>query len=392
MKWLLFLMSISMVASGCSSDAGLPPGAPDGDTDGDTDADTDADSDTDGDTDTDTDSDGDTDTDANTDADSDTDGDTDTDTDSDTDTGCDRELMYVEGTRLYDANCNEFLPRGVNLQYGDYPPDKIQSIPYIAQAHANIVRLQIRLETTAAEFRDAVEDIVDNRMIAMPMMWDTSITCGTDPQAVRNAVNRWTGTHLSVLTDPDLEKYLLLNIANEWGDYYTTQSAWVDIYREVIPTLRDAGIRVPLVVDSLDCGHDIEVFGGGRGQQVIDADPLGQIIFSVHGYCEWDSASLAANFAAMNGYGYPWLLGEFGRSDHIVCDRGADHFGIMSRAADSDIGWMAWSWRGNGSGEWMLDMNNTYDSLSLTTHGNDIVYGEDGLMDTSLRATYWPDF
>jgi hypothetical protein len=40
----------------------------------------------------------------------------------------------------------------------------------------------------------------------------------------------------------------------------------------------------------------------------------------------------------------------------------------------------------------MLDMNNTYDSISLTQHGEDIVNGPDGLMATSHRATYWPDF
>ncbi len=98
------------------------------------------------------------------------------------------------------------------------------------------------------------------------------------------------------------------------------------------------------------------------------------------------------NFNTMNGYNIPWLLGEFVRTNHIVCDQGADHFGIMERAEQQTIGWMVWSWRGNGPNESMLDMNNTDDSLSLSQHGEDIVNGANGLMQTSSRASYWPDF
>jgi mannan endo-1,4-beta-mannosidase len=246
------------------------------------------------------------------------------------------------------------------------------------------------LDTTEAQFRDAMTLIVQHQMIAMPMMWDSNITGGTSPDAVFGAVDLWTGIHLPVLTDPAFEKYILLNIANEWGGDNNT---WRDTYVEAVVELRDAGIRVPIVIDALDWGHDVEVFGGGRGAAVLAADELGYVIFSTHGYYEWSTAQeVANNFATMDSYGFAWLLGEFGADDHLAGGKTTDHWTIMQLADDEGIGWMAWSWKGNGSSEIMLDMNNTYNTLSLTERGEEIVNSDYGLMNTSSRASYWPDF
>jgi mannan endo-1,4-beta-mannosidase len=204
-------------------------------------------------------------------------------------------------------------------------------------------------------------------------------------------VDEWTGKHLDIVTDPNFEKYILLNIANEWGDASTSFNVWTTLYSEVVLAMRDAGIRVPLVVDSLDCGHDVEVFGEG-GQQVLDADPLGNVIFSVHGYCEWGSSRVDSNFDTIIGYGLPWFLGEFGDSERAICTEGDDHFAIMARAQEEGIGWCAWSWMGNGGADMILDMSNSHESAALTRRGEDIVNGPNGLMETSHRATYWSDF
>jgi mannan endo-1,4-beta-mannosidase len=301
-----------------------------------------------------------------------------------------RETMYVEGRTLFDANGAVFVARGVNLQYGDNPPEKQPSIPLLDQVHSNIVRLQVRANTTAEELRVAMDAIVANRMIAMPMLWEQNVTGSRDPQAIAGAVDLWTGRHLAVLTDPAYQKYLLLNIANEWG-YDFTQ--WLETYRTAIARLRATGIRVPLVVDATDWGHDPTVFGGGRGQSLLEADPLHQVIFSVHGYYEWPSAAdVNRNFDELVATGLCLMIGEFGALDHLIGGRPTDHWAIMSRAQAEGIGWMAWSWRGNGPNESMLDMSASYTEVQLTARGEDIVNGPNGLMETSRRASYWPAY
>ena len=86
--------------------------------------------------------------------------------------------------------------------------------------------------------------------------------------------------------------------------------------------------------------------------------------------------------------GGAWGLMTVGRLDTICTTSWSE---ILTRPDDGAlllgiitiVGWIAWSWHGNGSGYEVLDMSSQYEPASLSRRGLDIVYGNDGLQQTA---------
>ncbi|MBT1712573.1 cellulase family glycosylhydrolase, partial [Fulvivirgaceae bacterium PWU5] len=79
------------------------------------------------------------------------------------------------------------------------------------------------------------------------------------------------------------EHALLVNIANEAGDYAVTTGPFVVAYKTAITRLRDAGIRTPLFIDAPDCGKNLEVLIPAAATLQAH-DPDHNLMFSVHTY------------------------------------------------------------------------------------------------------------
>lgn len=294
--------------------------------------------------------------------------------------------LHVSGTQLLSASDTPFLARGINLQYGDNPIAALAAIDRLAETGANLVRLQLRSTTTADQLKAALDAIIGHGMVAMPMYWETDITCQQDADALQSAVDDlWLNRWLAVLQDPAYQGHLLLNIANEWGSSgdFTTYLA---SYRQIIGQFRDAGFRQPLVLDGVDCGQNPASFQSGRYAKLLAADGAKNLLPSLHAYYDtWNSASKReAIYSSYDGADIPLLIGEFG--DAEFQDEGnhsVDHLALMQETQTHALGWVAWSWHGNGTGYEVLDMSDSYSPASLTRRGNDIVYGEAGLQQTA---------
>lgn len=61
----------------------------------------------------------------------------------------------------------------------------------------------------------------------------------------------------------------------------------------------------------------------------------------------------------------------------------------MATAQSLGVGYIGWSWSGNGSGVEYLDMVNGFDPNSLTSWGNRIFNGNNGIAATSRTATVY---
>ena len=59
----------------------------------------------------------------------------------------------------------------------------------------------------------------------------------------------------------------------------------------------------------------------------------------------------------------------------------------MQYCAENGIGWLAWSWKGNGGGVEYLDLADEWDGSVLSDWGNTIVNGENGLKATSQKCS-----
>ncbi len=294
--------------------------------------------------------------------------------------------MYVKDGQLYSASGQRFIARGINLQYGDNPGAAFAAITPIANTGANIVRLQLRKHTTAQELRGVLDAIVARNMVAMPMYWESDVTCQSNPQPLQTAVDSlWLGSWKAVMQDPKYKGKILLNIANEWGEDTNNYADFITTYKGLIKGLRDGGYTMPLVIDAAHCGQYVQSFLSGRGSELLNADASKNLLFSLHAYhWLWDTpAEIDAVIAQMKAQNLAFLFGEFG-DKRFQAPNNVDHYYLLGKAQSESVGWIAWSWKGNGAGEEeVLDMSYDYGSMDLSPRGNDIVFGEAGIRQTA---------
>lgn len=283
--------------------------------------------------------------------------------------------FFVLGSKLYDATGTEFRIRGLNHLHWDSPS---VGIP---KTGANTERWDLDFRRPVAGNVALMQRSIANKMIPMPANWEG--TCSDDFN-LQTIVAKWVADAAAWNT---LERYLLLNIANEWGP--PTGTAWRDGYITAVAALRAAGIKSTLVIDAGNCGQ----YAGmvvAQGPAVLASDPQKNILFSVHIYGSWyDPATaswqqdFASAFDALATSGLAVIVGEFGPGRNIGPSPTPITPGRIIRSAEQrGIGWLAWAWD-DPAGEYTsppvddwFAMSFTGDyltSANLTTFGKDVV-------------------
>ena len=320
-------------------------------------------------------------------------------------------VMSIKNNRIVDANGKPFVMRGVNLQYGDNPTAAFPGIKGIASTKANVIRIQFRRTTTPEQVKAAIEDSIAHKMIVMPMFWEDGVhhedqgpTCSNSEKALNEATAKWTTDWRSIMQEPNYQPYLMLNIANEWGrkwnndigGYPMTYQDFIDYYKVQISKLRNAGYKMPLVIDAPQCGQDFRAFVEGRGKQLLEHDPEKNIVLSVHAYWSYHSEQLIDEaLNALEQEDVPYIFGEFGnklfQSTRPEGNKATQFDYLITRLNELKRGWIAWSWKGNGAWDLQetLDMSKTYYPATLTPHGQDIVNLPAGIKQTAKKASYW---
>jgi len=279
-----------------------------------------------------------------------------------------------------------FIARGINLQYGDNPKAALPAIRAISSTGANIIRLQLRRDTSASDLKKALDRAISLKLPVMVFYWESDITCGSDGARLRKDTrDLWLTRWADVLNARKYQPYLMLNIANEWGVSKDNYTGYMATYKDLIRALRARGYRAPIVIDAADCGQATGSFLAGRGQALQAADPLHNLIVSVHAYnLPWNSPEkIDQNIADLRTEGVPFLLGEFGDRELVEDGNAVDHLHLMESAEKTRTGWITWSWKGNGGATRVLDMSESYGKARLTRRGHDIVDGPYGLRATA---------
>ena len=119
--------------------------------------------------------------------------------------------------------------------------------------------------------------------------------------------------------------------------------------------------------------------------ELWNADPLRNLTFSVHMYEVYQSpAPIQAYMQAFDDMDLPLVIGEFGPENN---GQPVDSETVIAQAQQRGNGYLGWSWSGNGGSGAGLDMTNNFDAASLTTWGNRIINGTNGIRATSVLAT-----
>lgn len=286
----------------------------------------------------------------------------------------------VIGNKLYDANGNEFVMRGINHAHAWYKGQEDIVIPAIAKTGANTVRVALGDgETWGYDDINTVKNIISlckqNNLIALLDVHDTT---GLDSySSLDNAVNYWISMKDLLNNNKDS---VIINVANEWYGTWDG-SSWSDGYKKAIKKLRDAGIKNTLMIDCAGWGqypksiHDY-------GKEVFNSDIEGNTMFSIHmyEYAGGEENNIKSNIDNVINQGLALCIGEFGLK-HTNGD--VDEEAIINYCEEKSVGYMGWSWYGNGD-EWKyLDITNDWSGSSLTEWGNILLNHRNGIRNTS---------
>ncbi|MBQ9375181.1 MAG: cellulase family glycosylhydrolase, partial [Ruminococcus sp.] len=296
--------------------------------------------------------------------------------------------FHVDGTTIRDGNGNAFVMRGVNIPYVWYTNHASSAIKAAARLGANAVRVVVSDgqagyyagKTSADSLRNIINTCKNNKVVCVLEVHDA--TGSDDSSSLTAATNYWIEMK-SVLQGN--EDYVIVNIANEWYGSWNNASAWAEGYKTAIESLRNAGIKNMLMVDSAGYGQwTNSIFQ--KGTEVFNADTLSNTVFSIHMYntAGGNASTVKNNINNALALGVPLVIGEFG-ADHAGSD--VDEATIMSYCTTKNVGYLGWSWMGNEGNLASLDISYDWDGTSLTTWGNTLFNSTYGIKNTSKLCT-----
>jgi len=179
------------------------------------------------------------------------------------------------------------------------------------------------------------------------------------------------------------ERASMINISNEAGASNSTD--WRDQYIIAVGRMRAAGYGGLLMIDSGGCGQDVDDIAK-YGAAVLAADPLHNIVFSLHVYGDTPNVTtLNTNLDRLKATGLSIVIGEFGPGRNIgPSPTNLAPADLMASALARGIETLAWAADDNNLPNSMADDNwfslfynllkaYTGDSADLTTFGKVVV-------------------
>lgn len=326
----------------------------------------------------------------------------------------DKPGFHTDGVRLLDANDKEFLMRGYNYSYAWQKDLWGAAFSTAKKYNCNALRIQLSDgQKSLGGYCDAnqvsslIKSCKDNHFIGVFNVQDTG--GGNDANVLLHAADYWVGIKNAVIGQ---EKYCIVNIGNEWmgspgrdcngewGDYQ--ENLWSDTYIEAVRRIRSAGIKNTLMIDCNGYGQYADIIWK-EGQRILDEDKKyfedgkPNIIFSIHFYekaCYWDyekgvGSRVAHSIDKALSIGAPVCIGEYAYSRKSE-EWKMDWETIQDYSKTMNIGYLGWSFTGNGDAESQgLDMFNS-DGSQMYKNGECIIqHPNDGILATSVICSVY---
>lgn len=292
----------------------------------------------------------------------------------------------TQGTQLIDATGQPFVIKGINNPHAWFGERAFQALADIAATRANTVRIVWNTRGRADQLERIIEQCIALKMIPMVELHD--VTGSSSGERLLDMARYYTRDDVKDVLMRQ-QRYLLINIANEWGDHHVTTCQWMQSYQAVIAAMREAGYKTTLVIDAPGWGQNIHPILEG-GKELIEHDPQHNILFSVHMYGSWNNAQdIIDKMTAAKEKQLPLIVGEFGYNynngqNNLTCT--ADHRTIMKTCQGLGYGFMPWSWTGNNRDNAWLDMVDSSDWKTPTWWGQEVIDGEFGIRKTARTA------
>jgi mannan endo-1,4-beta-mannosidase len=294
--------------------------------------------------------------------------------------------LHVSGTRILEANGNNFIMRGVSHPHVWFQ-NQTNSFADIKSFGTNTVRVVLGSGQRWGPSTDLPNIIAlckQNRLICVLEVHDTT-GFGEDGAAATldQAATYWISQANALRGQ---ESYVVINIGNEpFGNNAQVNATWATATTNAIGRLRAAGLEHLIMVDAPSWGQDWTNIMRDNAATVFNGDPAHNTVFSVHMYAVYSTAdSIITYLDAFRTAGLPLVIGEFG---NVFPGGDPDEDTMMSQAQQRGIGYIGWSWSGNSDGA--LDMTLNFNPANLTAWGTRILNGTNGIRQTSREATIY---
>ncbi|MGV8837219.1 cellulase family glycosylhydrolase [Cellvibrio sp.] len=296
----------------------------------------------------------------------------------------------VNGTQVLDPNGNKFVFRGVNHAHTWFSDRLSQSLKDIAATGANSVRVVLSNGTqwtrnNGADVTNVINQCKANKLVCVLEVHDsTGYGESAGATHISRATEYWLSSDIKAAITGQ-EDYVIVNIANEPFGNSTSAATYTADHITAIRALRSGGLTHMLMVDAANWGQDWSNAMRDNAPSILAADTLKNTIFSVHMYEVYNNASIVQSY--LNSFqtrGLAVVVGEFG-AEHSGSNVAEE--AILQYAQDMGIGYLGWSWSGNGSCCVQLDIVNNWNAASLSTWGNYLINSANGIKATSKLAT-----
>jgi mannan endo-1,4-beta-mannosidase len=292
--------------------------------------------------------------------------------------------LHVEGTDIVEANGQKLIMRGINHPHIWYT-GQTRAFADIKATGANTVRVVLGTGKRWGPSEDVPAVIAlckQNKLICVLEVHDTT-GYGEEAAAASldEAANYWISQKANLVGQ---ESYVVINIGNEpIGN--TNPAQWTAASAAAVSKMRANGFEHLLMVDAPNWGQDWQYTMRDTAQTVLDADTRHNTVLSIHMYAVFNTAASIVNYLdAIEAKGWPLVIGEFGWQ---FASGEVDDATILAEAQARGIGYLGWSWSGNTDP--ILDMVLNFDPAQITTWGQRIINGPNGIRATSREASIY---
>lgn len=291
--------------------------------------------------------------------------------------------------KLYDANGNEFVMRGVNYPWAWYSGNEYMVLPAAKRIGCNTVRISLGdgnslnssyRKPSTSELENLINLCEQNKLVAIFVFHNE--TGNNDVSNLEFAANAW-GDYTEVLNRH--QSTVLVNITNEWYGKWDQLGTWAEAYKSVIPKMRQKGLKNTIVVDAAgwgQCCSSVAVYGG----EIVNADPDRNTILSMHYYQDAAKNDFTAQNNVRNALasGATVMIGEI-----AYRHQGSDVAwqATLDICQEKGVGWLGWSWTGNGGSTSDCDMFGSWDESVYRQNGTYLVKGSNGIAETSKECS-----
>ncbi len=307
----------------------------------------------------------------------------------------------IAGNKILDPNGNPFVYRGINVAEKPTSANVASLFRDVAATGANAIRIPVySTDTSLEELRSYIQLCRENKLVCV--LTHMEATGYGDLASLSNMVN----TSIHWVEDAGIKQlleenqdFVIINLANEPAGNDFPPLMYLADMKQAITLVRQLGLKNQIMIDGGTWGQDWQFTMHDNAEQIMAADPLKNLIFSVHMYEAYNDPVVIRNYlTSFTARNLPIVVGEFAPKRKYRDGEWKNPFGnsvevaedsIMEIAQELGVGYLGWAWAGNRAGFTDLDMVVNWNPLQLTPWGDFFINSSNGIKATSKLATHY---